>query len=348
MKTISRALDGGFLVPIFSARRTFGILVSVMLALYSVSIFASTCVGAPEPAWKPTKPIKIIASLGPGSNVDTQARLIGAEVGRLLGVSVVVDNKPGGGGRIAINELLKAAPDGHTFMLNLASMTTVPQLYKKPPYDLFNDFTPLTTASLGGTVLVTRADSDYKTLDDVVRFAKANPGKLTIASYGMGTTSHLNIETLKSLLKTDIGHVPYAGGATPANVDLIGGRIDLYFDGPATAITNLKAGKVRILAAATERRIPAIPEVATFRELGFDLGIDGWLGFFGPAQMPCQVVQTLYSAIVLAEQSEQFKRVVLDAGLDQGGESPEAFTLRIKNDYLRWGKVIRDSAISLD
>lgn len=287
-------------------------------------------------------------ALAPGSNLDNQARLVAKGMSEVLGVPVIVDNKPGGGTLIAVREVMKAAPDGHTLLFNVAVMTTMPHLYKQPPFDLFKDFTPITPVSLGGTVLVTRANSAYKDLASVVTYAKANPGKAMIASYGIGTPSHLNIEILKRLIGAEIVHIPYAGGATAANTDLIGGRIDLYFDGPATAIRNVQGGKVRILGAATEKRIPAIPEVSTFREQGLDMGIDGWLAFFGPGGMPPAVVDTLHKAIVKAMEAPEFRRVVIDAGLDFGGETPESFANRLRKDYQRWGKVITEAGITLD
>ncbi|MGE0796895.1 MAG: Bug family tripartite tricarboxylate transporter substrate binding protein [Lautropia sp.] len=318
---------------------------SAAAALFAV-LFAMTAAAAH--AWTPTRPIRILVPLAPGSNLDNQARLLAIGMSQVLGTSVVVENKPGGGTLIAAREVANAAPDGQTLLFNVAVMTTMPHLYKRPPFDLFRDFTPITPASLGGTVLVTRTDTPYRSVADVVAAAKAKPGSVMIASYGIGTPSHLNIEVLKSLIGVDIGHVPYAGGSTPANIDLIGGRIDLYFDGPATAIPNMKAGKIRILAAASEKRIPAIPDVPTMREQGWEVGTDGWLAFFGPGGLPAEIAESIHRAVIEAMKSPEFRRAVLDAGLDFGGEPPAEFGKRVARDYERWGRIIRDAGIKLD
>ncbi|MBN9427936.1 MAG: tripartite tricarboxylate transporter substrate binding protein [Burkholderiales bacterium] len=325
-------------------RRSLTLVAPACLAL---SALLGLC-PAPASAWTPIRPVRVLVPLAPGSNLDNQARLLALGMSRVLGTSVVVENRPGGGTLIAAREVARAAPDGYTLLFNVAVMTTMPHLYKEAPFDLFRDFTPITPASLGGTVLVTRPDTPYRNVADVAAAAKANPGGVMIASYGIGTPSHLNIEVLKSLIGVDIGHVPYAGGSTPANIDLMGGRIDLYFDGPATAIPNMKAGKVRILGAASEQRIPAIPDVPTFREQGFEVGTDGWLAFFGPGGMPADIVSTLHRAIVEAMKSPEFRKAVLDAGLDFGGESPVSFQRRLERDYRRWGEIIRKAGIRLD
>jgi len=319
-----------------------------MQNLISTTTLAAALLAPAAAQWKPNKPVHIVVPMAAGSNLDHQARLLARGMGDVLGVAVVVDNKPGGGTLIAAREVMRAAPDGYTLLYNVAVMTTMPHLYKQSPFDLFKDFTPITAGSLGGTVLVTRTDSPFKDLASVVTYAKANPGKAMIASYGMGTPSHLNIEMMKRLIGAEIEHIPYAGGSTPANIDLLGGRIDLYFDGPATAIRNLQAGKIRILGAATEKRIPAIPDVKTFREQGLDMGLDGWLAFFGPGGMPRDVVDTLHKAILKAMDAPEFRRVVIEAGLDFGGETPEVFSARVRRDYQRWGKVIADAGIKLE
>lgn len=319
-------------------------------ALRSLAILALAlgCTAVPAAGWKPVKPIRVIVPLAPGSNLDTQARILALKMRETLGVPVIVENKTGGGTLIAAREVARAPADGYTLLYNVAVMTTMPHLYKQPPFDLFRDFTPITAGSLGGILLITRPDTPYKSVADVVAAAKANPGKVMIASYGIGTPSHLNIEVLKRLIGAEIEHVPYAGGSGPANIDLIGGRIDLYFDGPATAIVNQRAGKIKVLAAASEKRIPAFPDVPTFRELGLEVGIDGWLAFFAPGGTPADVVDTLHHAVVVAMDSPEFRKVVLDAGLDFGGEPPAVFAARVRRDYERWGKVIREARIQLD
>ncbi len=316
-------------------------------------LLAAACLAAAfgantaQAQWKPEKPIRIVVPFTPGGGTDLQARRIAPALAEAFGVAVVVENKPGGGTLIGAREVAKAAPDGSTLLYTVAAMTQLPHLYATPPFDLFKDFTPITPGSLGGTVLVARIDVPFSNVRDLIDYAKRNPGKLNVGSYGTGTTPHLNVEFLKRTAGIDVVHIPYPGPAQ-ANQDLYGGRIDMYFDGPTTAIASAKGGKAKLIAAATEKRIPALPDLQTFHEAGLNFGVDGWIAFFGPGGMKPEIVNALHREIARIVGTPEFRKFIFDSGLDYGGMPPAEFAAKVKSDYERWGRVIRDARVKLD
>ena len=283
----------------------------------------------------------------PGGGTDLQARRIAPALADALGVTVTVENKPGGGTLIGAREVAKSPPDGSTLLYTVAAMTQLPHLHATPPFDLFREFTPITPGSLGGTVLVARMDAPFSTVREMIEYARRNPGKLNVGSYGTGTTPHLNVEFLKRLAGIDVVHVPYPGPAQ-ANQDLYGGRIDMFFDGPTTAIASAKGGKAKLIAAATEKRIPALPDLPTFHDAGLAFGIDGWIAFFGPGGMKPEIVATLHREIARIVNTPEFRKFIFDSGLDYGGMPQAQFAAKLRADYERWGTVIRDAGVKLD
>jgi tripartite-type tricarboxylate transporter receptor subunit TctC len=314
--------------------------VLLLLCLAAVTTLANA-------QWRPERPIRIVVPFTPGGGTDLQARRIAPALAEALGVSVVVENKPGGGTLVGVREVARAAPDGATLLYTVAAMTQLPHLYATPPFDLFRDFTPITPGSLGGTVLVARSDVPFSTVREMVDYARRNPGKLNVGSYGTGTTPHLNVEFLKRTAGIDVVHVPYPGPAQ-ANQDLYGGRIDMFFDGPTTAIASAKGGKAKLVAAATEKRIPALPDLATFHEAGLNFGIDGWIAFFGPGGLKPEIVATLHREIARIVNTPEFRKFIFESGLDYGGMPPAEFSAKVRSDYERWGRVIREAGVKLD
>jgi tripartite-type tricarboxylate transporter receptor subunit TctC len=295
----------------------------------------------------PGKPVRIVVPFPPGGQTDVQARAIAQKLGESLGGPVIVENRPGGSTVIGAREVQKAAPDGHTLLYTIAVHVQLPHLYRSAPWDPFRDFTPVTPGARAGTVLTAHASAPFNTMKELVAFAKANPGKLNYASFGAGTTSHLNGEQLKRLAGIDLVHVPYKGSGD-AMKDHLTGAVQLFFDGSSTAQSNVKTGRVKLIAWAAESRNPAWPDLPTLREAGYDVGLWGYLWFWGPGGMApataAQVQQHLARAILSPELKDLFAA--------QGAEAlalPPAESERVAKDlYQRWGEVIRALGVALD
>jgi tripartite-type tricarboxylate transporter receptor subunit TctC len=295
----------------------------------------------------PGKPVRIVVPFPPGGATDIQARLIAQKMGESLPVSVVVENRPGGSTMIATREVAKAPADGHTLLYTIGVIVQLPHLYRTPPWDVFKDFTPITAGAIGGTVLTAHESVPATNLQELIAYAKANPGKLNYASFGTGTTAHLNGEWLKRLTGIEIVHVPYKGSGD-AMRDHLAGQAQLFFDGVTTAIANTKTGKVKMLAAATGNRIPVLPELATMKEQGVDIGIDGPLAFFGPAGIPSATVEALYRELARAIHSPEVGDAFVRGGYEPGGMPPAQFAVMVRSMSDRWGAVIRDVGVKLD
>jgi tripartite-type tricarboxylate transporter receptor subunit TctC len=218
--------------------------IPVMLIAVSVA-FASAAHGQQFPI--PGKPIRIVVPFAPGGQTDVQARAIAQKLTISLGVPVFVENKPGAATLIGAREVQRAQPDGHTLLYTIVTHVQLPHLYKTPPYDPFKDFTAITTGSKAANVLTSHVSTPFNTVQELVAYAKANPGKLNYASYGVGTGSHLNGELFKRLAGIEMVHVPYKGSAEAAK-DLLAGNVQLFFDGPLTAMANVQSGRVKLLA----------------------------------------------------------------------------------------------------
>jgi tripartite-type tricarboxylate transporter receptor subunit TctC len=295
----------------------------------------------------PGKPIRIIVPFTPGGATDLQARAIAQKMNASMGIAVTVENKPGGATVIGAREVQKAAPDGHTLLYTITTHVQIPMIFSPPPFDTFKDFTPITAGGLGGTVLTVHTSLPVHNVRELIAHAKANPGKLSYASFGTGSSAHLNGEMLNRVGGLDITHVPYKG-AGDATRDVLAGQVHLFFDGVNTAINNAKTGKVRMLAAATDRRIPLLPDLPTLREQGFDIGIDGFLAFFGPAGMSPSVVDGVYRELAKAIATQEIKDIFFNIGYATGGMPPAEFERLAKSLQERWGVVIRQLGIKIE
>ncbi|MGQ0654395.1 MAG: Bug family tripartite tricarboxylate transporter substrate binding protein [Betaproteobacteria bacterium] len=295
----------------------------------------------------PGKPIRIIVPFTPGGATDLQARAIAQKMSASMGIPVTVENKPGGSTVIGAREVQTAAPDGHTLLYTITTHVQIPLIFSPAPFDTFKDFTPITAGGLGGTVLTVHTSVPASSIRELIAHAKANPGKLSYASFGTGSTAHLNGEMLKRVGGIDIVHVPYKG-AGDASRDVLGGQVQLFFDGVNTAINNAKTGKIRMLAAATDRRIPLLPDLPTLREQGLDIGIDGFLAFFGPAGMPPAVVDAVYRELAKAIATQEVKDIFFNIGYATGGMPPAEFARLVRSLQDRWGAVIRELGIKIE
>jgi tripartite-type tricarboxylate transporter receptor subunit TctC len=311
-------------------------------------LFLGVCVYACHVCAFPVagKPVRIVVPFPPGGQTDIQARAIAQRMGE-AGLSVIVENKPGGNTLIGAREVQKASPDGHTLLYTIATHVQIPHLYREPPWDPFRDFTPLTAGARAATVLTAHVSTPFGSVKELVAYARSNPGKLNYASFGSGSTSHLNGELLKKLAGIDMVHVPYKGSAD-AMKDHISGTVQLFFDGPTTAIANAKSGKVKLIATAAETRKAALPDLPTLREEGYDVGMWGYLWFWGPTGMSSATVDEVYRPLARAIQHPEVRELFAAGGSEASGMSPEEMARAARDLHERWGAVIRSIGVRLD
>jgi tripartite-type tricarboxylate transporter receptor subunit TctC len=293
------------------------------------------------------KPIRIVVPLPAGGHADLQARIVARKLSESMAIPVIVENRPGASTLIATREVIAAAPDGHTLLATFGIVVMLPLLHRAPPYDFFRDLAPVTQVSLGGLILTAHASVPAGDVHELLRFARANPGVLSYASSGAGTSSHLNGELLSRLTGARLVHVPYKGGADAAR-DLLAGRVQLFFDATSTALANARTGKVRLVAAATEKRIPALPGLPTLREAGVDIASDSWLGLFGPGAMAKETVQALYGHLARAILDPETRNLIASGGAEATALAPDAFGGIVRAEHERWGPLIRELGIVLD
>ena len=295
----------------------------------------------------PGKPIRVVVPFPAGGQTDVQARAIGQRLAESLGVSVIVENKPGGSTLLGSREVQRAAPDGHTLLYTIATHVQLPHLYKNPPWDVLTDFTPITTGSRSATVLTAHVSAPFNNVAELVAYAKANPGRLNYASFGTGSTSHLNGALFRQRAGIDIVYVPYKGSGE-AMKDHLAGVVELFFDGPTTAISNAATGRVKLIATAAETRIAALPELPTMREQGYDIGMWGYLWFWGPAGMRPETVDALHRHLAKAIQSPEIRELFAKGGSEASGLPPAEMAREAKSLSDRWGAIIRDVGVRLE
>ena len=297
----------------------------------------------------PTKPVTIIVPFAAGGTTDILARIIGQALTAELGQSVVVDNRAGAGGNIGGQAAAKATPDGHTlFMGTVGTHAINASLYKKMPFDPVKDFAPLTRVANVPNLLVANPAQPYKSVKDLIAYAKANPGKVNFGSSGNGSSIHLSGELFKSLAKVDMQHVPYKGSA-PAVTVLLGNQIGIMFDNMPSAIQHVRSGKLVPLAVTTAKRSPELPNVPTIAEAGVPgYEATSWFGMFAPAGTPAPVLAKLNAAIVKVLGQPDVKKKINEQGAEVYSETPEQFAAFIQAESVKWGKVVKESGASLD
>jgi tripartite-type tricarboxylate transporter receptor subunit TctC len=296
----------------------------------------------------PNRPIRLIIPYSPGTASDFLSRLTATHISDALGVPVVSENKVGAGGNIAWDFVAKAAPDGYTIGTVATAFASSISLSKGLSYDPLRDFTPIgLNAVIHSVVLVSSALPVY-TISDLIRYAKANPGKLTFASAGVGTGSHLSAELFRVLAGIEMTHVPYRGTVN-ALPDLLENRVSLMFDFVPVSIEHVKSGKLRALAVTMRDRSPLLPNVPTMREAGVaDYEFTNWFGIVGPAKMPAGVVAKLNEAIVKGMNSQAMRDEMLRRGGDVVTSTPEEFRSYLKQQVELWARVAKQGGLSLE
>jgi len=297
----------------------------------------------------PDKPVRLIVPLSAGSAVDTLARIPAQRLAELWGQQVVVDNRVGANGIIGTEAAAKSPPDGYTLVLtNDAALATSPALYPKLPYDPVRDFVPITLAALIPVILVVHAAQPFTSVQDLVQYAKANPGRLHYASGGNGSAQHVPMEMFKQAAGIDLVHVPYKG-LVPAFNDVVSGQVPLMFAGMSNAPPHLKAGRIRALAIGSARRSPAMPELPTMQEAGVP-GFDysAWAGFLAPAGTPAATVNKLNADLAWVLALPEVRDKLGALGFELSPTTPAQFGELIKREIAKVGKVVKEANIRVD
>jgi len=296
----------------------------------------------------PAKPITTVVGFEPGGGTDTVERIVAIPLGEILGQQVVVENRAGAGGDIAVDYVVKAAPDGYTLVLaNVGSVAVNPHIMKTP-YNPLKDLTPITMGVVFANVLVVQPTLPIKTLRDYVDYAKQHPGKVTYASSGIGGAGHLAGELLKKMAQIDIVHVPYKGGG-PAMQGFLGKQVDSFFATPVSSIKQIEAGKANAIATTGTKRAALLPKVPTVAESGYP-GYEAlnWYAYFGPANMPKDLVQRLNQAIVKALKSPEAIKLLDKQGVEPQPGTPEELAKYLAREYDTWGKVVKEAGIKAE
>jgi len=304
--------------------------------------------GAQADTW-PSKPVTLLVPFPPGGSTDMIARTLGTKLQEKLGGTFIVENKAGAGGTVGAAAAKRAAPDGlHGLVSSLGPFVIGPHLIKGVAYDPLKDFDYLTVAVQAPNVLAVPANSPHKSLADVLAFHKANPGKMSFASAGNGTSDHLTAELFWQMTGTTGLHIPYKGGA-PAMSDLLGGQVDATFMNINTGLANIKAGKLRALAITSSKRSPLLPDVPTMDESGVKgVTVYSWQAFAAPKGLPADIKAKLHAGLLAGLNDPAVKTKLLDLGFEIVGNTPEQFTAFQAAEFARWKKVIELGKITAD
>ena len=314
-------------------------LVAIVLALSCVTV------GAQQTFPAAGKPVRVVVGFAPGGGTDIQARIVQPKLSLALGAPVVVENKPGAGTALAAAEVARSAPDGYTLLYTFNGTFAQLPFTQHVSYDPFKNFTPISLGARGSQLLVVHTSVPVKNIRELQAWGRAHPGKLNIASFGTGTSSHIFAELLVRQLGVEMVHIPYKGTGD-ASKDLLAGRVQLMFDAATTAIQNINTGKLRALGVVAPTRSKFLPDVPTLDEQGLK-GIDlvGWLGWYGPAGMPKQVVHKLNAALVKALADPEVKAGIEKGAYESVSSTPEELAAITRESYDRWGKIIREIGI---
>jgi tripartite-type tricarboxylate transporter receptor subunit TctC len=321
---------------------------SLVASLAAALVLAAAPVVAAAQAW-PAKPIRIVVPSPPGDGSDLMARAVGQRLSEALGQQVVVDNRPGAGGRMGTEAAARSAPDGYTFIMgNAGSHGINAALYKDLPYDIERDFVPVTQVMRAPNALVINASLPAGSVRELIALFKANPGKYSYASGGNGSSAHLSAELFKSMAGVDVTHVPYKG-ATPALTDVIGGQVAFFLGNLPPAMGHVKAGRVKLLAVTTAQRSSLVPDTPTMAESGLP-GYEtvAWFGLFAPAGTPPEIVNRMATEAARIAKLPEMRATFETLGGEPVGNTPAEFGAQVRRDIAKWRKVVADAKITVD
>ena len=321
---------------------------SSLMALLAIAGAMSGLAHSQSAANFPVKPIRLVLPYPPGGGSDTIGRPLAHRLSENLKQQVVFDNRGGAGGNIGMEIVAKSPPDGYTITLALTAQLAVnPALYKKLPYDPIKDFEPITLLATGPYILVVHPSLPVKSVKELIALARSRPNQITYASSGNGSGAHLATELLDSMAGIKMVHIPYKGGG-PALVDLLAGQVQVLFTTYASGKPHIDTGRIRALAVSTDKRLTGVdlPTVAEAALPGYDAGV--WYAMLAPAGTPRDIVMKLNSEILRALSHPDMKALLAKAAIEPIGSSPEELTKFMKNEIVKWAKVVKDANVHVD
>lgn len=314
---------------------------SIIAAMGLAASFACAAQGFP------TKPIHLVVPYPAGGTVDGVARNLQPELAKAFGQPVIIENKAGAGGRIGTAEVARAAPDGYTVVMVYDNYPIDPIVYKDLPYDPWKDLLPISLVARAPLIAVASNVLPANDIKELVAYAKANPGKVDFGSTGVGSSAHLAGELFTQATGTQMLHVPYKGGA-PAQADLLGGNLQLFWGTTAFANTLLPSGKVKVLGQAGSKRSPAFPNLKTLAEQGFSsVEVYGWMGLMAPAGTPPEIMARWHAELAKAARAPAVAQKLNDQGFEVTVSTPDEFRSFLSAEHGKWAKLIRTASISL-
>ena len=322
----------------------------IFTTLAAISFIAPT---VSAQTW-PTKPVKIVVPFAPGGTTDILARAMAPELSKAFGQPFIVENRTGAGGNIGADAVAKSAPDGYTLLMGTVGTHGINKaLYSKMPFDSQKDFAPITLVAGVPNVMVMNTDKakalDINSVADFIKYAKAHPGKLSMASSGNGTSIHLAGELFKYKTGIFMAHIPYRGSG-PALLDLLGGNVDVMFDNLPSALPQIKSGKLKAFAVTSSQRSAALPDLPTIAEAAGLKGFDAssWFGLLAPAGTPADIIHRVQQESAKALGAPAIKEKLLAQGAIPGGNTPEQFTTFINAEHIKWAQVVKTSGAKVD
>ncbi len=319
-----------------------------MRAVVGILLLLGIMIGPLGAQSYPNKQLRLILPFPPGGPTDILGRAIGQKLSEQIGRPVVIDNRPGAGGNLGVELASKSAPDGYTIVLSSPLIAISPSLYSKLNYDPIKDLAPISLVATIQNLMIVHPSVPAKSLKEFIQLARNNPGKLNFGSGGVGTTTHLASEMLKSLAKIKMVHVPFKGTGQ-AMLGLMGGQIDMLVIAVPPTIPQIQAGKVRPLAVLSDRRATALPNVPTAKEAGVDnYEVPIWYGILAPAGTPANIIATLNQELTKALTSADLRERLAAVDVEPMTSTPEQFAAFIKSETVRYAKVIKDSGAKAD
>ncbi len=315
----------------------------------SIALALLACAAGLRTQAYPSRPIRLVVPFPPGGSSDSVARVVVQKFSEGLGQPVVIENRPGVGGLLGSEAVARAAPDGYTLLLgSVSSLAVAPHMFANPKIDPEENFTAIAPILSSPLTVIARPTLPVDSIADLIALAKAKPGALNYGAAGVGTHVYLTAELFKKLAGFDAVHVPFQGGA-PAMAALLAGNIDYKFDVVNTTLSQARAGKVKVLAVASAKRIPLLPDVPTLAESGFP-GFDAtaWMGVVGPARLPADIVSRLNSEVGKAVSSRSLSEIYVAQGAVPEVASPAEFAEMIRREYAYWGAVVRQVGAKAD